>query len=167
MKRSLTLALLLTGLCIGLALISLTMTGCSTIASALDLVNPTYSIRDIRPHVAIGLPLSTSSIDFDFNLGVDNPNKIGMRLDRVDFDLLVNQNRLLSSTTQQRVNIPARGFGEIPLRSRVGYNEIRGIWSTVVQLIQGNRAQYQVNGTAFYNTPVGAVRFPVTVYTSR
>jgi LEA14-like dessication related protein len=167
MKRSLTLALLLTGLCIALALITLTMTGCSTIASALDLVNPTYSIRDIRPHVAIGLPLSTSSIDFDFNLGVDNPNKVGMRLDRVDFDLLVDQNRLLSSTTRQSVNIPARGFGEIPLRSRVGYNEIRGIWSTVVELIQGNRARYQVNGTAFYNTPVGAVRFPVTVYTSR
>jgi LEA14-like dessication related protein len=167
MKRSLTLALLLAGICIALAVASLTFTGCSTIASALDLVNPTYSIRDIRPHVAIGLPLSTSSIDFDFNLGIDNPNKVGLRLDRVDFDLLVNQNRLLSSTTQQAVNIPARGFGEVPLRSRVGYNEIRGIWSTVVELIQGNRAQYQVNGTAFYNTPVGAVRWPVTVYTSR
>lgn len=167
MKRSLTLGLLLAGLCITLAAATLTFTGCSTIVSALDLVNPTYSIRDIRPHLAIGLPLSTSSIDFNFNLGVDNPNKIGLRLDRVDFDLLVNQNRLLTTTSQQGVQIPARGFSEVALRSRVGYNEIRGIWDTVVQLIQGNRAQYQLNGTAFYNTPVGAVQFPVRVSGTR
>src|ERR1051326_2651447 len=63
MKRSLVLAL------------ALMVTGC---ASVLDIQNPTYSIRDIRPHVSIAIPLSASSIDFNFNLGVDNPHRISL-----------------------------------------------------------------------------------------
>ena len=85
--------------------------GCSSVAQALNIVNPRYSVRNLRPRVDIALPLSASSIDFDFDLGVDNPNSVGLRLDRIDFDLLVDDNRLLSSTSQQGVNIPARGFG--------------------------------------------------------
>jgi len=168
MKRTLTMATLLTALCLLLALVSATFTGCSSALRALHIENPRYSIRDIRPHVAIALPLSQSSIDFDFNLGVDNPNSVGIRLDAVDFDLLVNGNRLLNSvSSQQGIQIPARGYGEARLRSRVTYNDARAIFREVADIIQGNRAQYEVRGTAYYDTPVGQLRFPVTVYSNQ
>jgi LEA14-like dessication related protein len=167
MKKTLTLALLLTGLCFVLSLMAVSLTGCSSVAKALNIENPRYSIRNLRPRVDIALPLSASSIDIDFDLGVDNPNTVGLRLDRVDFDLLVNDQHLLSSTSQQAINIPAQGVGDVHLRSRVGYDNIRAIWQQVAGMIQGNRAQYQVRGTAFYNTPIGTMRFPVTVYSSQ
>ena len=167
MKKQLLLASLLTGTCIGLAVVTLVLTGCSTVARALNIVNPTYSLRDVRPHVAVALPLQASSIDFDFNLGVDNPNSVGIKLSRVDFDVLVNDNHLLNSYSDQGVSIPARGFGEVHLRARVGYSEIRNIWSQVTDLISGNRARYELRGNAYYDTPAGALRFPVTVYTTR
>lgn len=166
MRRSLLYAAILTGICLTLAAITFTLSGCSTIARGLNIENPRYSIRDIRPRVDIAIPLSASSIDFDFTLGVDNPNSVGLRLDRVDFDLLVNDQHVLNSTSTQDVEIPSRGFGEVRLRSRVGYDNIRSIFRQVTDVINGNRANYALRGTAYYNTPIGALKFPVTVSTS-
>jgi len=167
MKRSIFTAALLTGLCVMLALVTFTLSGCSTVASALNIVNPTYSLKNIQPHIAIGLPLSTSAIDLDFDLGVDNQNSVGLKMAGLNFDVLVNGNRLLTSQSSNGVNIPANGYGAVHLRSRVGYNEIRSIWGQIVDVIQGNRANYEVRGTASYDTPVGRMNFPVTVYATK
>lgn len=167
MKRSLFPAALLTGLCLVLAVLTLTTAACSTVASALNIVNPTYSLRNFQPHVALALPLSASSIDFDFDLGVDNPNTVGLRMAGINFDVLVNGNRLLTSQSSNGINIPAKSYSAVHLRSRVGYNEIRNIWQQVADVIQGNRANYEVRGTASYDTPVGRLNFPVTVYANR
>jgi len=164
MKRSLAVALLLTGACIALALASLLTSGCT---SVLDIQNPTYSIRDIRPHISIAIPLSASSIDFNFNLGVDNPNRISLPVAHLDFDLFANDTHLISAISRDRVTIPARGYGEVPVRARVGYHEIRDVWTSVVDLITGNRARYRLEGNAFYDTPFGERRFPVSVVTTR
>lgn len=165
MKRTLLYATLLTALCVVLSVATLTLSGCSTLGRAVNIVNPTYSIRDIRPHVAIALPLSASSMDFDFTLGVENPNSVGLRLDRVDFDLLINDNPVLQSmSSDQRISIPARGFGDVHLRTRVGYDNLRTVFRDVAEMVQGNRAHYQIRGNAFYSTPIGVMRFPVTVF---
>lgn len=168
MKRTLLYASLLTLACLGLGLLSLSLSGCSTVAKALNIVNPTYSIRDIQPRVALALPLSASSIDFDFTLGVDNPNSVGLRLDHVDFDLLVNDNAVLNSASNDpRVEIPARGLGTIHLRTRLGYDNARTLFRDIADAVQGNRAKYEIRGNAYYNTPIGQMRFPVTVFSSR
>jgi LEA14-like dessication related protein len=139
--------------------------GCGSLYRNLDIVNPRYSLRNIRPHVAIALPLSASSIDLDFDVGVDNPNSVGLRLERIDFDVLVNDNPLLTQVqTPQGVQIPARGLGQVHLTTRIGYQSIRNIWTQIVDVINGNRATYQIRGNAYYDTPIGTMRFPVTVY---
>ncbi|HUP48166.1 MAG TPA: LEA type 2 family protein [Thermoanaerobaculia bacterium] len=165
MKRSLVQAGLLTGLCLTLALITLVLSGCNTLAN-LNIVSPTYSFREIRPHVNIALPLSASSIDFDMTVAVNNPNPVGLRLDRFDFSLFVNDSRLLDTVTDQRIRIPASGTGDVHLRARAGYQNVQSIWTEVVNLIQGGRARYELRGDAYYDTPIGQMRFPVTVYST-
>ncbi|HXI12921.1 MAG TPA: LEA type 2 family protein [Thermoanaerobaculia bacterium] len=140
-------------------------TGCSTIPN-LVLQNPRYSIRDIRPRVAIALPLSASTIDFDFVLGIDNPNPVSLRLDRVDFNLLINDNSIVDGVSAERIDIPARGVGDVRLRTRVGYNNIRSLFREVSDLVQGNRARYDLRGTVHYNTPIGRMQFPLTIFRS-
>jgi LEA14-like dessication related protein len=165
MKKTLVYASLLTGLCLALAALTLTVSGCSTVQRALNIVNPSYSIRDVRPRVAVALPLSASSIDLEFDVGVDNPNDVGIRLDRLDFDVLINDNPVVSRVvSDQGIQIPARGIGNVHLRTRVDYNNIRTIWREVSDVIAGNKARYQIRGNAYYNTPIGQMRFPVTVY---
>ncbi len=166
MKRTLPFAAALTGLCIALAILTISLSGCSTLAN-LNIVNPRYTIRDIRPRVDIALPLSASSIDFDFTIGVDNQNAVGLRLDRLDFGLFINGSHILDSATEQRISIPANGTGDVRLRARVGYQQLRSLFREVADIVQGNRARYEVRGNAYYSTPVGQLKFPVTVYSTR
>jgi LEA14-like dessication related protein len=164
MKRTLLYAGALTGLCIVLSAATLSLSGCNSLGQALNIVNPTYSIHDLRPRVNVALPLSASSLDFDFTLGVDNPNPVSLRLDRVDFDMFVNDNPVLTSVSRDpRIDIPARGLGNVHLTTRVGYDQIRTIFREVSDIIQGNRARYSMRGNAYYATPIGQMRFPVTV----
>jgi LEA14-like dessication related protein len=166
MKHTLKLGsfLALVSIASGIALLS---SGCSAVQGALNIENPRYSIRDIRPSVDIALPLSASSIDIDFNIEVDNPNRVGLRLDEIDFNLFINNTRVLDSVSQQNINIPANGRGDVHLRTRIGYQNVRTLWSELVDIVRGERARYEIRGNAYYGTPVGRLKFPVTVYSSR
>lgn len=166
MKRQLTYGTLLTVLCILAGVMAFVLSGCS-VARTLNLENPRYSIRDIRPRVDIALPLSASSIAIDFNVEVDNPNDVGLRLDRLDFDLFINDSRVLDSESKYGVRIPANGRGDIQLRTRIGYRNLRGLWNEVVDIVRGERARYEIRGNAWYDTPIGTMKFPVTVYSTR
>lgn len=166
MKKTLTLGTVLAALSIAAGAMLL-LTGCAALQSALDIQNPRYSLRDVRPRVAVAIPLSASTIDLDFDIEVDNPNDVGLRLDGIDFDLLVNNRQVLESVSRQDVRIPANGRGLVPLRTRIGYNSIRSIWGEVVDMISGRRANYEIRGTAHYDTPAGRLSFPLTVYSSQ
>jgi LEA14-like dessication related protein len=147
--------------------VALVLTSCSTLQRALNIENPRYNLRNIHPRVDIALPLSASSIDIDFDLEVDNPNSVGLRLDQVDFNLFINNSRVLDSVSQQNINIPANGLGNVQLRTRIGYQNIKSLWNEIVDVVRGERARYEIRGNAYYQTPVGRLKFPVTVYSSR
>lgn len=142
------------------------LAGCSTL-SQLNIQSPTYSIRNVRPRVAIALPLSASTIDFDFDVAVDNPNPVDLRMTRMDFNLLVNDSHVAGGSTNDTIRIPSRGTGEVRLRARVRYDEIRGLFNQIADVIQGNQARYQLSGRAYFDTPAGQMSFPLTVYSSR
>ena len=158
-KRPLILATLLTGLCIVLAAVTLSLSGCGTLQN-LHIINPTYSLRNVDPHLNLAIP---PSMDFDVTVGVDNPNPVGLRLDQFDFNLLVNGNNIANGTTFDRIQIPARGLGDVRLRTHVSYDNAKAIFHEVEELIQGNRARYEIRGNAAYDTPVGRLTFPVSV----
>jgi len=147
-----------------LSLITILLTGCGSLVRRLHIVNPTYTIRDLRPRIDLAIPLAASSIDFDFTLGVDNPNPVRLRLDRLDFNVFINDHPIVDGYTSDRISIPARGYGDVPVRVRVGYRNIRNIWREVVGMVRGNRARYEVRGRAWYDTPIGQLQFPVSVF---
>jgi LEA14-like dessication related protein len=137
------------------------LSGCNSLAN-LHIINPTYSLRGVNPRVNLGIP---PSMDFDFTVGVDNPNPVELRLDHFDFDFLINNNPVLNNIrSDQGVHIPARGIGDVHLTTHVTYDNIRTIWREVQDVVQGNRASYGIRGNAYYDTPVGRLQFPVTVY---
>jgi LEA14-like dessication related protein len=154
MKRKLLLASVVAISCIALA-------GCNTLAN-LRIVNPSYSLRSVDPHVNLGIP---PSLDLDFTVNVNNPNPVGLRLDHFDFDLLVNNNPILRNVhSVQGLRIPAQGDSDVHLSTHVTYDSIRSIYNEIVNVIEGNRATYGIQGNAYYDTPTGQLRFPVTVY---
>ena len=146
------------------ALALATLTGCDTLRQTLNIQNPTFILRGIQPRVALAVPFSQSSIDFDFDIEVQNPNTVGLRLDRIDFDLLVNGNQITRGFSSDRIQIPANGFGDVRIRTRVGYDDIRSLFREVVDMVEGRRANYELRGRAFFNTPIGTMDFPLTLY---
>ena len=137
------------------------LSGCNTLAN-LHIVNPSYQLRGVQPRVNLGIP---PTMDFDFTVGVDNPNPVELRLDHFDLDLLINNNRVLNNVrSDQGAHIPARGVGDVHLTGHVNYDNIRTIFNEIANIVQGNRASYAIQGNAYYDTPVGQLRFPVTVY---
>jgi LEA14-like dessication related protein len=167
MKRTLPLGSVLAILSILSGLAFFLLSACAAVQSALNIENPRYTIRDIRPRVDIAIPLSASSIDIAFNLEVDNPNSVGLRLDQLDLDLFINDNRVFDSVSSQDLRIPANGVGLVDLRTRIGYQNVRTLWTQLVDVVRGQRARYELRGNAYYETPVGRLKFPVTVYSTR
>jgi len=169
MKRTpLTLGTLLAFLSISAGLAMFFLTSCAAVRSALDIENPRYSIRNIHPRLDIAIPLSASSVDIDFDLEVDNPNRVGLRLDQIDFNLFINDARVLDSISQQNIDIPANGRGDVRLRTRIGYQNVRSLWTEIVDIVSGRqRAKYELRGNAYYDTPVGRLKLPVTVFSTR
>lgn len=137
-------------------------TGCQSLGN-LAIQNPEYSIVSVRPRVGLALPLSQSTIDFDILMQVDNPNSVGLTLDRIDFDLLVDDRRVVQGFSNDGVRIPASGRGDVRLGARVGYSEIRNLWDEIVDAVRGDRPDYRVQGTAYYRTPVGDLKLPFNV----
>jgi len=164
----LMLGSLLAFLSVSAGLAVLLLSGCAAVQSALDIENPRYSIRNIHPRLDIAIPLSASSVDIDFDLEVDNPNRVGLRLDQIDFNLFINEARVLDSISQQNINIPANGRGDVNLRTRIGYQNVRSLWQEMVDIVSGRqRAKYELRGNAYYQTPVGRLKLPVTVFSTR
>jgi len=161
MKRTLLLGSLLMGACIALSVCAIALSGCNTLAN-LHIINPTYSLRSVAPRLNLGIP---PSMDLEFTINVNNPNPVGLQLAGLDFDLLINQNPILRNVhSVQGLRIPARGDGDVHLATHVTYDSIRAIYSEIVNVIQGNRATYGIQGNASYDTPVGRMQFPVSVY---
>lgn len=155
MKRTLIYTSLLA------AILAAALMSCSSLAN-LHIINPTYSLRSVSPRLNFGVP---PSMDFDFTVGVDNPNPVALRLDHFDFDLLINNNPVLNNVrSDQGVHIPARGLGDVHLTTHVTYDNIRSIFREIQEVVQGNRASYAIRGNAYYDTPTGRLQFPVTVY---
>lgn len=168
MKPTLGVGSLLACLSIAAAVALVLLSGCAAVQQALNIENPRYTIRDIRPSVDVAIPLSASSIDIDFSIEVDNPNAVGLRLDEIDFNLFINNTRVLDSVSRQNIRIPANGAGDVHLRTRIGYNNIRSMWGEMVDIVRGReRARYEIRGNAYYQTPVGRLKLPVTVYSTR
>src|SRR5262249_17239069 len=107
------------------------------------------------------------SMDLNFTVNVNNPNPVGLTLNAFDFDVTVNNNAILRNVhSTQGFQIPARGDNDVHLATHVTYDSIRSIYNEVVNVIDGNRATYGIQGNATYDTPAGRMQFPVTV-TSR
>lgn len=160
MRRQLVFGSLLAAACLVLSICLVALSGCNTLAN-LHVINPSYSLRSVNPHLNLGIP---PSIDLDFTVNVNNPNPVGLRLDYFDFDLFVNNNPILRNVhSVQGFQIPARGDSDVHLATHVTYDSIRAIYDQVISMIQGNRATYGIQGNAYYDTPVGQMRFPVSV----
>jgi len=99
-------------------------------------------------------------MDLKLAIQVDNPNPINVVLDRLGFDLFVNQSRVFTGDMPSRITIPAGGTSVIEHTVRLSYIRT-GI--AIVRAIKRKEAYYKLRGRATYDTNYGRFTFPVDI----
>lgn len=144
-----------------LCLLSLVLLpGCS---SLLDVQSPDYNILRVVPRVALAFPLDRSTIDLEFLVEVDNPNSFALNMERIEFDLFIDDRKVFDGLSNRDIRVPANGIGEVTLETRIGYQEIREIFREIADVVRGGDADYRIEGKAWYRTRLGTVGLPFTV----
>lgn len=139
----------------------LSVTGCR---SLLNVENPDYSILRVVPRVALAFPFERSSIDLEFLIEVDNPNDFALNLDRVDFDLFIDRQKVIQGISNRQIRVPANGVGEVSISTRLDYASLRGVFREVMEVVRGGDPNYELRGKAHYKTPLGSVALPFQIY---
>src|SRR6266550_1351356 len=126
MKRQLVFGTLLMATCVALSICLIATSGCNTLAN-LHVINPSYQLRSVNPHLNLGIP---PSMDLEFTVNVNNPNPVALTLNYFDFDVLVNNNPILRNVhSVQGFRIRAQGDNDVHLATHVTYDSIRSIYT--------------------------------------
>jgi len=102
-----------------LALFVSLLSACATLQQALK--EPEVAVQDLRLS-----KLSLSGMELDFILGVKNPNPLGIKLSGLSYRLDVQQRKLLSGSSKQKLKLAANGSSRVTLPLSLDYRELQG-----------------------------------------
>jgi LEA14-like dessication related protein len=104
--------------------------------------------------------LSFSGVDLLFDLKIKNPNKIGVKLAGLDYDLLLDGSSFLTGNQTRGIEIPSFGEEVIQLPVNLSFFDI---YKTFQNLRDQGLFNYQIKCGFSFDLPVlGAIRIPVS-----
>ncbi|MBN2542053.1 LEA type 2 family protein [bacterium] len=146
-----------------ITLIGLFFTNCSLlqqVESRLAIKNCKFRIANVRD-IRYNPVIDPNNLEFIINMECKNPNReVETILDKITFDLYVNDNKTTSGSISKQLTIEPLQVVTFPIT--VGLN-LRDVSTAIFNAISNERADYRIEGTAFFNTPIGEISFPVTI----
>src|SRR5437870_818210 len=88
---------------------------CRSSMRDIDPKKFSFNIEQVQPHASLAFPISASVLEADTTLRVRNDNTVRVKLEGIDFELLVNDRRAVLGSTTEQIDIPARGSGLLHL----------------------------------------------------
>jgi len=137
-----------------LASILLFLSSCQ-VAERLAIVNCKYSFLNIVPE-RVGI----TSMDLKLTIQVNNPNPVNVSLERLGFDLFVNDSRVFTGEMRNRLIVPA---GETAVIEHIVHLSYLRTGIAIVRAIKRKEAYYFLRGRATYDTKFGRFTFPVKI----
>lgn len=100
-----------------------------------------------------------ASVTLDFDFEVKNPYGVGISLASLDYELQVNQKKLLQGQTNKELSVPAHGSSIVTLPYKVEFLELG---EALVSLFQAkDELPYRLAVTFGLDTPIGVVPVPI------
>ena len=150
--------LLLLKLITSLSLIPFVLSGCTELLqmlSKMDVKEPRVNISSVKM-----TGLSFDHVDLLFDISINNPNNVGIKLAGFDYDLLLNENSFLKGEQSDGLEIKASGQETVKLPITLNYMNMYNMFST---LKDRDSIQYQLKTGLLFNLPVlGDIRLPVS-----
>jgi LEA14-like dessication related protein len=140
----------------GLSLaILLAGTGCAALEREAERRKPSASIDSTR----------VTGFDFDaarllVDVRVDNPNPVGIEIAGLDYELRLDDERVLTGDSAERSDIPARGSGTVAVPITLDYGDLA---DRVGHLRGRDKVDYAIDLGIMVDVPLlGKRRLPVT-----
>lgn len=111
--------------------------GCATLNQLVQKPTVTFHSLDLED-----ASLLESTLRFNFK--VNNPNPIGLRTGRLNYDLKINDSPFTSGHLDQGVSLPSEGTGTLSVPITVAYLDFL---DSIVSLVQNRTATYDLKGT--------------------
>lgn len=136
-------------------LLIICMLSCSAIKERLAVKECKFDLVSVTPY-----DFSFSNLKLDFDINVDNPNKVDALLDRLTYTLFVNESDVFSGTTGESVKILAGKSERFTTTITLEYTKIG---QTIVEAIKMKKAAYKIAARAYVNTALGELSYPVEI----
>ena len=104
--------------------------------------------------------LSFQNADLMFDIRIDNPNPVGIKLAGFDYDFLINDNTFVNGDQHEGIEIKAQGEHTVHLPLSV---EFSSLYNAFQSLRERDTSSYQLNCGFSFDVPIlGLVRIPVS-----
>lgn len=131
---------------------------CKEVTKVLEQLNmkePNASVKNVKI-----TNLSLQKADLLFDIAVENPNAVGIELEGIDYDLLINGASFLKGQKEDKLQLAANGSSTIQIPLSLSYSEVHKAIKSFVDL---DTIPYQLNLKIGVTLPVlGAIKVPVT-----
>jgi LEA14-like dessication related protein len=133
-------------------LAALLVAGCATLADVIE--RPTARIVGAE---ITGLSFDAAELTFDVE--IENPNPVGVRLAVIDYELFFDEYSFLRGETEEGLEIAANGTSVVRIPVGIGYTELR---DSVRSLADERETAYRFDAGVSVEVPVlGRVRLPI------
>lgn len=140
-------------ICLSLIIVFLLL--CTAVQERLAIKECKFSLVSVKPY-----DFTFNNLKLDFNINANNPNKIDAVLDKLKYTLYANNNGLISGTTGKGIKIPAKGSNSFVTTITLEYSELG---EALISAIRLGKAEYRVKATAYIQTIIGEISYPVEI----
>lgn len=134
--------------------------GCALIKSRLAICDCKFKIANIES-VEYDPIKDADKINVTLNIDCMNPNKtIEAVLDKLAFNLFINGKNLADGTLTDKLKIVPQKTVSFPVNIGLSVSKVG---KTILEVMQSNKATYELKGTASFSTIIGESSIPVTI----
>jgi LEA14-like dessication related protein len=150
MRLSLT-----TRVCVAMTAVTLLLlAGCASLQEATNIQSPKAEITNVRLD-----NLDLEKIGLLLDLRVNNPNALGIRLSKLDYDFIVESNSLMKGVLEKGLQVAARSSEQISLPLAL---QLANLWQAIQQVAQQDHFRYTLDFRLTFALPVlGNVELPL------
>lgn len=130
--------------------------GCKTLDGLFRKSVKEPQVRFVQLHLR---DLSLESVTMDFEMEIDNPNPVGVTLERLDYDLAIDGKRFVSGESDRKLRVAAQGSEPVRLPLTLTFAELAE--GVALLLSDRDTVPYRLGVGFGVMTPVGEVRIPI------
>jgi len=136
-------------------LLMLILAGCSVVKNLTKIQKPAVRVAKVR-----FTGMNFERVDLAFDVEIDNPNQLSVKLDAFDYDLQINGASFLTGKQDAQLQILAGQTSHLEIPISLGFKEL---YRTFQSLQNQDSSQYRLKGNLYFNLPIlGKTAIPVS-----